>query len=107
MTIPNIISSYMNSKNQHDIKAMLENFEETATVYDDGKIYKGKEAIGLWIEETTKAYKVTVEPISIAEKDSWLQLKALVSGNFKSSPLEFTYKFKLGQSKIQELKIGL
>lgn len=106
LDLPTPLPAYFAAKNAHDIDAMLACFAEDAAVRDEGKDYRGHPAIRGWIEETTRKYKVTVEPNAVEHVDGTIAVKALVSGNFPGSPATLGYRFTVADGKIATWKIG-
>ena|SRR5258706_13553862 len=104
--LPEPLAAYYAAKNVHDIDAMLATFAEDASVKDEGREHRGREAIRLWMEETTKKYRVTVDVLEVSAADGKTLVTALVSGNFAGSPARLHYVFALAQEKISRLEIG-
>lgn len=105
--LPQTIESYVKAKNAHDISAALSCFSETATVLDEGKTIHGTHEIKSWLEETSKKYKVHLEPISIVENNKEKILRAEVSGTFDGSPIDLDFHFIIENEKIEKLHITI
>lgn len=104
--LPQPLTHYFAAKNRHSIDAMLTPFAGDAIVRDEGRTYTGHAAIKAWMEETTRKYRVTVEPTEAsAEGQNWT-VASLVSGNFPGSPATLRYRFKLSDDRIARLEIG-
>ncbi|MDO9413630.1 MAG: nuclear transport factor 2 family protein [Pseudolabrys sp.] len=106
LDLPAPLPAYFAAKNAHDIDAMLACFAQDAAVRDEGKDYHGHPAIRGWIEETTRKYKVTVEPNAVDHVGEEVAVKALVSGDFPGSPATLGYRFTIADGKIAAWKIG-
>lgn len=108
MTIPLPVplTNYFAAKNRHDIEAMLAPFAQDAVVRDEGKTHSGRAQIGAWMIDTTKKYRVTVEPVDASSAGDTWKVAALVSGNFPGSPATLHYRFTLADDQIAKLEIG-
>jgi len=51
-------------------------------------------------------YRMTMTPLSAAEKDGKAVVKARVEGTFPGSPIELTFNFEIGDGAIKSLKVG-
>jgi ketosteroid isomerase-like protein len=106
LDLPAPLPAYFAAKNAHDIDAILACFADNAAVRDEGHDYRGHAAIRGWIEETTRKYKVTVEPLDVAHDNGAIAVRALVSGNFPGSPATLRYNFTVADGEIATWKIG-
>jgi hypothetical protein len=106
LDLPAPVPTYFAAKNTHDIDAMLAQFASDAHVQDEGKDYRGSDAIRGWIARTTAKYAVTVEPEIVSTEAELTIVRALVSGNFPGSPAHLTYRFTLADARIAKLSIG-
>lgn len=104
--LPRPIADYFAAKNRHDIDAMLAPFAADATVRDEGQAYNGHAAIRGWMEETTRRYRVTVEPTEASSDGGTWKVAALVAGDFPGSPAVLRYRFSLADERIARLEIG-
>jgi hypothetical protein len=103
MNLPIVITDLVKAQNNYDNVAYANCFSETALVFDEEKIHKGKIEIQQWIKKANEAYKTTMKPIEyLASKEI---LKAEVSGSFPGSPIVLSYHFELKDRLIQSLKI--
>ncbi|MET0545661.1 MAG: nuclear transport factor 2 family protein [Caulobacterales bacterium] len=106
LQLPPSIAAYFEAKNQHDIDAMLKPFAEDARVKDEGETMIGCIAVRKWMEDTTRKYRVTVEPETREREGDRIVVRALVSGSFPGSPVRLTYRFGLRAEQIANLEIG-
>lgn len=100
-----ILETYYQAKNAHDVSGMAACFAEDATVRDEHNDYRGIAAITDWIQDTTNQYRVSVHVQDVREAGADTLVRALVSGNFDGSPIEMEYRFTLGDGKIRALTI--
>jgi hypothetical protein len=62
-------------------------------VRDEGHDIVGTSAIRAWKAETSRKYRVTVEPLDCRVEDGHAVVVANVAGTFTGSPLHLTYRF--------------
>lgn len=106
LDLPAPLSTYFEAQNAHDIDAMLATFADAATVRDEKQDLSGHAAIRAWIAETTRKYRHTATPITIAEADGKKIVTARVAGTFPGSPIDLRYRFTITAQKISGLEIG-
>lgn len=105
LNLPPVMEAYFSAQNTHDIDRLVACFAEDAKVRDEGEDIIGRTDIRKWKEKTSAKYKVTVEPLRIAEADGHFNVTAKVSGTFPGSPIELTYKFGLKNGLITTLEV--
>lgn len=103
MKLPQVLNELIAAQNNFDNAAYANCFSETAIVFDEGKTYKGKEAIKNWISKANETYKTVMKPQSYSAVKQILE--AEISGNFPGSPLVLSYQFEFKDGQIQSLKI--
>lgn len=103
MKLPEVIESLVEAQNNFNSTAYADCFSETAIVFDEGRVHKGKEEAKKWIEKATEEYKTVMKPLGYSEEDG--TLKAEISGTFPGSPIVLTYHFDIVDGLIQSLKI--
>jgi ketosteroid isomerase-like protein len=101
--LPTVIQDLVTAQNSFDSTAYALCFAETAVVFDEGKMHKGKQEIKNWIEKANKQYKAVMKPIAYSAATQIL--KAEISGNFAGSPLVLKYQFDIKEKVIHSLKI--
>lgn len=106
-TLPTTISSYFAAQNAHDVDAMISCFAPDAVVHDEGADMVGADAIRAWKEETSRKYRVTVEPLECREDGDKTVVVARATGTFPGSPVNLTYHFGIIEDgQIGVLEIG-
>ncbi len=105
VVLPAPIAAYFKARNDFNIDAILEPFEESAIVEDENEVYSGLPAIRSWVEETTRKYHAKVEPRDATETGETVVVSGLVSGDFPGSPLLLDHTFRLSDGKISHLRI--
>lgn len=106
MNLPEVIKDLVNAHNNFDSTAFSNCFSDSATVFDEGKNYTGKNEIKAWIEKASKEYNAVMKPIDFEENAGKVDLKAEVSGNFPGSPIVLTYHLEFEGNHIQSLEIN-
>ena len=91
--LPDILDRYFAAQNAHDIDAMVACFTADAAVHDEGRDIIGTDAIRSWTRETSAKYRVTVQPLTFTVADGRTTVVAKVSGTFKGSPANLTFRF--------------
>jgi len=92
-TLPDILNRYFEAQNAHDIEAMVACFAPDGTVRDEGRDFVGTSAIRAWKSETSRKYRVTVQPLDCHVDDGRTIVVANVAGTFRGSPLHLIYRF--------------
>jgi len=104
--LPKVIATYFTSYNARNRKVSLDCFLEAAAVHDEGRIHRGRKAIGEWIDETIGKYQPVLD-VGTFEKDGRrVSVAVTVSGSFPGSPVKLHFRFSLEHGKIAELIIA-
>ena len=104
-SLPQPLTEYFKTTNEHDVASVLACFAAEAIVEDEGKEYLGPAAIRRWIEETIRKYDFTVEITGTHGADGKIIVTARVAGTFPGSPVNVTYEFTLDRKRIVRLVI--
>jgi len=80
-------------------------FTADATVIDERKTYRGREAIREWKAASTTKYSYVAEPTAIRNEGGQSAITARVTGNFPGSPVDLRYTFTLDGDAISRLEI--
>ena len=81
-------------------------FIENATVIDERREHRGRNAIARWKTEATAKYHYTSEPLAVDLSGAdVVTVIARVTGEFPGSPIELRYRFTLEGDKIARLEI--
>lgn len=106
MKLPSPIQTYFEADGKADGAAPMSAFATDAVVQDEGKTYRGCEAIEKWWRNAKAKIQHTAEPFAIDQKGDVTEVKAKVAGNFPGSPATLTFEFWLAQDSIIQLRIG-
>lgn len=99
------IQTYFGADRRRDIDALRGVFAPHATVADEGRTHKGRDAIGAWWSDTKAQYEAVLEPIEVTRADGSTVVRTRVSGNFAGSPTTLTFAFELEGEQIKALEI--
>nr|WP_306673706.1 nuclear transport factor 2 family protein [Tahibacter caeni] len=80
-------------------------FTADAEVRDEGRTIHGVDAIVEWKRASRARYDYRVHPQSVARRGDTVTMQARVSGSFKGSPVDLTYRFELRDDRISKLEI--
>lgn len=105
--LPKVVSDLLTAQKSYDSDAYANCFSETALVIDEGKMYKGRNAIKDWIEDANQQYRITMEPTKYSESNSKAILTAVVSGDFDGSPVALDYHMETEDNKITRLEVTI
>jgi uncharacterized protein (TIGR02246 family) len=103
--LPAPISDYFKAQNAHDIDAMLAQFDDEASVRDEGQVHHGRPAIRAWMEDVTQKYHPTVEVKDVRGSSDRTTVSGLLSGDFPGSPILLDHTFRLSGRHIIALEI--
>lgn len=106
MNLPSPIRTYFEADGKPDGAAPMGAFAMDAVVTDEGKTYRGCEAIEGWWRKAKAKTRHTAEPFAISERGDVTEVRAKVSGNFPASPADLTFVFRLRDETIVGLTIG-
>ena len=105
MNLPNVMAALVKAQDNYDSAAYANCFSETAVVFDEGKVYNGRNEIKKWIEKANEKYKTVMQPVEYTETGSTSILAAKISGTFDGSPVVLKYHFEIADGLIQSLKV--
>ncbi|MBP2618505.1 nuclear transport factor 2 family protein [Chryseobacterium jejuense] len=105
MNLPHILQEFLKSQELFDSISFSNCFSEQAVVFDEGKIYTGKEEIRQWNEKSNNEYKTLFEVKSFSVKDNTTILKIKISGFFDGSPIVLNFHFQIKDNLITALAI--
>lgn len=104
LTLPDPIAAYFVADTQGPDQ-VAKCFTPKAAVKDIDDIFTGRDAIRAWKKAADAQYTCTTEPFSLELIDGVHAVKAQVAGNFKGSPLDMTFSFRLERGLIANLEI--
>jgi len=103
--LPKPIADYVAANAQLDVDAMLKPFAADAVLYDLGRPHAGQAALRTLFEEEVVAVKAIFTPDSLRHENGKVVVEGPAHGDFKGSPIRFTYAFTLESDAIKTLEI--
>lgn len=103
--LPKPIADYVDANARLDVDAMLMPFAADAVTYDMGKRRQGHAALRTWFEEEVIAVKAIFTPDAAREEDGQVVVEGPAHGDFKGSPIRFTYRFDLEGDAIKSMEV--
>jgi hypothetical protein len=106
LTLPDPIAAYFAADAQGP-DSVAQRFTATAVVKDEGHTYTGREAIRAWKAAADARYTCTTAPFSSELVDGVHAVRAHVAGNFRGSPIDLQFFFRLERGLIASLEISV
>ena len=104
INLPKPIAAYF-AADARSREAVADCFTADATVVDERKTYRGREAIREWKQASTAKYNYVVEPLAVKNEGGQSTITARVTGNFPGGPVNLHYTFTLDGDAISRLEI--
>lgn len=98
-----LLESYFSAETPAQICKL---FSDDSVVRDEGKSYRGPNAISAWWQAAQQKYRPTVTPLSATDADGKTRVAAKVAGNFPNSPATLHFTFAVQNDHITALEIG-
>ncbi len=105
LEIPLPIARYVEANARLDLEGMLAPFAAAAVVLDDGGRHEGREELRAWIQSATIDNRAVFVPDACRAEGGVIVVDGLTSGEFKGSPIRFTFRFTLAGDSISLLEI--
>lgn len=105
MTLPAALRTYMNSEATRDTELLSQCFAADAEVVDEGRTYRGIDAIREWKRASHARYRYTVTPLGVTRHEGDFRMLANVAGTFPGSPIQLMYVARIAGEKIASLAI--
>ncbi|MEA2144664.1 MAG: hypothetical protein QOG59_251 [Solirubrobacteraceae bacterium] len=101
-----VITRYLKAAEEGDLDALVACFTEQGTVVDEGRTYRGREAIRGWRESLRSQWEYTTT-VTAGEPDGDARytIAAHLEGNFPGGVADLTYRFELAGDHIAALAI--
>ena len=107
--LPKPIADYVAANARLDLDGMVQPFAPDAVVVDAGigKQFEGQVELRTLFEEEVIPLKAIFTPDSVRHENGKVVVEGPAHGDFKSSPIRFTYTFMLEDEAIKALEITL
>ncbi len=105
LELPTPIAAYVAANARLDADGMLKLFAADAVLLDNGAVLQGRAEIRRLLEEAVIAAKAIFTPDTLRHEDGQFVVEGPARGDFKGSPIRFTYRFTLENDAIKALEI--
>ena len=105
LDLPSPIAAYVAANAQLDVGGMLKPFAADAVLLDNGARYTGQAEIRSLLEDAVVAAKAIFTPDTVRQEGGQIVVEGPAHGDFKGSPIRFTYRFDLDGDLIKALEI--
>lgn len=105
LNLPAPIARYFAVQQRRDLDAQMECFTDDAFVLDEGREYRGSNAIRAWKEAVQQKFFYEAEPRNASELGNVVTVNVHLTGNFPGSPIDLVHTFTLSGEKISSLAI--
>lgn len=107
INLPKPIATYVEANARLDAQGMLKAFAPDAVMHDEGRAHSGHTEILALIQKNIIALQAIFAPDTLREEDGYVIVEGPTSGNFRGSPLRFTFRFTLENDLITTLEVTL
>ncbi len=105
--LPKPIADYVEANARLDVDGMLRPFAADPLVLDNGARHEGRAALRTLLEEAVVRVRAVFTPDTVRHEAGQVVVEGPAHGDFKGSPLRFTYRFSLENDAIKALEITL
>ncbi|WP_428680814.1 nuclear transport factor 2 family protein [Sphingopyxis sp.] len=105
--LPKPIADYIEANARLDVGGMLKPFAADAVLFDVGRRHQGHDELRTLFEDEVVAVKAIFTPEAVRHEQAKVVVEGLAHGEFKGSPIRFTYGFTLEDGAIKTLEITL
>lgn len=105
LDLPSPIAAFVAANARLDVDGMLRPFAVDAVAFDMGKSRQGHAELRTWFEEEVIAVKAIFTPDAARQENGQVVVEGPAHGDFKGSPIRFTYRFTLENDAIKALEV--
>lgn len=105
--LPRPIADFVEANARLDVDGMLKPFAADAVLSDNGKRLEGHAELRTLFEDEVIAVNAIFMPDVVRHEDGHVIVEGPAHGDFKGSPIRFTYRFTLENDAITALEITL
>lgn len=105
--LPKPIADYVAANAHLDVDGMLKPFAADAVISDNGRRFEGHAEVRTLLEEAVVGAKAIFTPDTVRHENGQVVVEGAAHGDFKGSPLRFTYGFTLEDNAIKALEITI
>jgi ketosteroid isomerase-like protein len=103
--LPKPIADYVEANARLDVDGMLNPFTREAVLFADGGRHEGYAGMRALFEEAVIPVKAIFTPDAVRHENGQVVVEGPAHGDFKGSPIRFTYRFTLENDAIKALEI--
>ncbi|RYG18052.1 MAG: nuclear transport factor 2 family protein [Caulobacteraceae bacterium] len=103
--LPSPIADYVAANARLDLDGMVKPFAADAVLLDNGKRFVGHGEIRGLLEEMVVDLKAIFTPDTVRHENGQVVVEGPAQGDFKGSPIHFTYRFDLDGDAIKAVEI--
>ncbi len=103
--LPKPIADYVNANARLELDGMLKPFAADAVLLDNGRRLEGHAQLKTLFEDEVIAVKAIFTPDTVRHDNGQIVVEGPAHGDFKGSPIRFTYRFTLEGDVIKALEI--
>lgn len=105
LDLPSPIAAFVAANARLDVDGMLSPFAADAIAFDMGKRHQGHADLRAWFEEEVIAVRAIFTPDAARREGDQVVVEGPAHGDFKGSPIRFSYRFTLENDAIKILEI--
>src|SRR5260221_8988180 len=105
LDVPEPIAAYLAAEEAKDADALSRCFTEDGTVHDEGRDYRGRDAIRQWKQAADEKYRYVLQMVNAQAHGNEVTVRGRLTGELPGSPIELDHIFKLSNNKIASLEI--
>lgn len=103
--LPKPVAAYVEANARLDVDGMLKPFAPDAVLVDIERRHEGHAALRTLFADEVIAVKAIFTPDAVRHEDGRVVVEGPAHGDFKGSPIRFTYRFTLEDDAIKALEI--
>jgi len=103
--LPKPIADYVDANARLDADEMLKPFTADAVFLDNGARFEGHDAIRKLFDDAVIPVKAIFTPDTVRHENGQVVVEGPAHGDFKGSPIRFTYRFTLKGDTIKMLEV--
>lgn len=105
--LPKPIADYVEANARLDVGGMLRPFAADPVLVDNGKRHEGHAELRSLFENEVVAVKAIFTPDAVRHEKGLVVVEGSAHGDFKGSPIRFTYRFTLEHDAIKALEVTI
>ena len=105
LEMPEPVAAYLSAEKAKDANRLALCFADDGVVHDEGRNYRGRDAILRWKQDSDTKYRDVLEPLDGAIAGNSVRVHARLTGDFPGSPIELDHLLQLADNKITSLEI--